>query len=136
MFSLANSFFNHIFFDSLMSLQDAELAAAEKKLAQCQETLHVLGRQLQAMCPQIGSKGLQTNESSTKPNYDWSNSNSSYNSDEIDHAEACSLSSNSDIQGANDEFSSSHNFGSTLCLSDSECNLSVNSSIVSEGSHR
>ncbi|XP_058777805.1 filament-like plant protein 4 isoform X2 [Vicia villosa] len=116
--------------------KDAELAAAEKKLAQCQETLHVLGRQLQAMCPQIGSKRLQTNESSIIPNYDWSNSNGSYNSDEIDHAEACSLSSNSDIQGANDEFSSSRNFSSTSCLSDTECNRSVNSSIVSEGSHR
>ncbi|CAL5188130.1 unnamed protein product [Lathyrus oleraceus] len=116
--------------------KDTELAAAEKKLAECQETLHVLGRQLQAMCPQIGSKRLQTNESSIKPSYDRSNSNGSYNSHETDHAEACSVSSNSDIQGANDEFSSSRNFGSTSCLSDTECNLSVNSSIVSEGSHR
>ncbi|KAL5099541.1 hypothetical protein RYX36_003868 [Vicia faba] len=110
------------------SRKDTELAAAEKKLAECQETLHVLGRQLQAMCPQIGSKRLQTN--------DWSNSNGSYNSDEIDHAEACSVSSNSDIQGASDEFSSSRNFGFTSCLSDTECNRSVNSSTVSEGPHR
>ncbi|WJX55714.1 hypothetical protein P8452_41450 [Trifolium repens] len=115
--------------------KDTELAAAEKKLAECQETLHVLGRQLQAMIPQIGSKRLQTNESSVKPNYGWSNSNGSYNnSDEIDHAEAYSVSSNSDIQGVNDEFSSSHNFGSMSCLSDAECSISTNSSTESSQS--
>lgn len=65
------------------------------------------------MYPQVGlnaslhSKRLQMNEFSVKPNYDGSNSNGSCNnSDEIDHAEAYSVSSNSDIQGVSDEFSS------------------------------
>lgn len=59
--------------------------------------------QLQSMCPQIGenmptlhSKRLQMNELTVKPTYGWSNSNGSCNSDEIDHAEACSISSNSE----------------------------------------
>ncbi|XP_061345660.1 filament-like plant protein 5 [Gastrolobium bilobum] len=114
--------------------KDKELAAAEKKLAECQETLHVLGRQLQAMCPKIGvnmshhSKRLQMNEMLVKPTYGWSNSFGSCNSNEIDQAEACSVSS--DIQGVNDEFSS-QNCGSTSCLSDTEGNFSLNSSIGS-----
>ncbi|KAJ1408803.1 Filament-like plant protein [Sesbania bispinosa] len=116
--------------------KDTELAAAEKKLAECQETLYVLGRQLQAMCPQIGltmshhSKRLQMNEMLVKPTHGWSNAYEYCNSDEIDQAEACSISSHSDIQGVTDEFSS-HNFGSSSCLSDTEGNFSLNSSIGS-----
>ncbi|CAJ2646552.1 unnamed protein product [Trifolium pratense] len=45
-----------------------------------------------------------------------------------------SVSSNSDIQGVNDEFSSSHNFGSMSCLSDAKCNFSINSSTESSQS--
>ncbi|KHN36042.1 Filament-like plant protein 5 [Glycine soja] len=109
--------------------KDKELAAAEKKLAECQETLSILGRQLQAMCPQIGvtmthhSKRLQMNEKLAKPTYGWSNSYGSCNSNEIDHAEACSIVS--DIQGVTDEFSS-HNSGATSCLSDTEGNFWLN----------
>lgn len=60
------------------------------------------------MCPQIGvtmslhSKRLEMNELSVKPSYGWS-----CNSDEFDQAEACSISSHSDIQGVTDEFSPS-----------------------------
>ncbi|XP_020216169.1 filament-like plant protein 5 [Cajanus cajan] len=110
--------------------KDKELAAAEKKLAECQETLSILGRQLHAMCPQIGvtkthhSKRLQMNEKLAKPTYDWSNSYGSCNSNEIDHAEACSIVS--DIQGVTDEFSS-RNSGATSCLSDTEGNYWLNS---------
>ncbi|KAK7406803.1 hypothetical protein VNO78_08436 [Psophocarpus tetragonolobus] len=110
--------------------KDKELAAAEKKLAECQETLSILGRQLQAMCPQIGvnvthhSKRLQMNENLAKPTYGWLNSDGSCNSNEIDHAEACSIVS--DIQGVTDEFSS-RNSGATSCLSDTEGNFWLNS---------
>ncbi|ESW29923.1 hypothetical protein PHAVU_002G109900 [Phaseolus vulgaris] len=110
--------------------KDQELAAAEKKLAECQETLSILGRQLQAMCPQIGvttthhSKKLLVNEKLAKPSYGWSNSYGSCNSNEIYHAEACSVVS--DIQGVADEFSS-HNSGATSCLSDTEGNFWLNS---------
>ncbi|KAL2348597.1 hypothetical protein Fmac_002597 [Flemingia macrophylla] len=111
------------------SAKDKELAAAEKKLAECQETLCILGRQLQDMCPQIGvtkahhSKRLQMNEKLAKPTYDRSNSCGSCNSNEIDHAEACSIVS--DIQGVVDEFSS-RNSGATSCLSDTEGNYWLN----------
>ncbi|RDX67080.1 Filament-like plant protein 5, partial [Mucuna pruriens] len=110
--------------------KDKELAAAEKKLAECQETLHVLGRQLQAICPQIGvpkahhSKRLQMNEKLVKATYGWSNSYGSCNSNETDHAEACSVVY--DIQGVTDEFSSP-NSGATSCLSDTEGNFWLNS---------
>lgn len=113
--------------------QDKELAAAEKKLAECQETLHVLAKQLRAMCPQIGvtmshhNKRLQMNEMIAKPTCGWSNACGSSNSNEIDQAEASSASSDSDIQGVIDEFSS-QNFGS---ISDTEGNFSLNSSIGS-----
>ncbi|XP_027913026.1 filament-like plant protein 4 [Vigna unguiculata] len=112
------------------SRKDKELAAAEKKLAECQETLSILGRQLQEMCPQIGvttthhSKRLQVNEKLAKPSYGWSNSYGSCNSNEIDHAEACSVVS--DSQGVAEEFSS-HNSGATSCLSDTEGNFWLNS---------
>ncbi|BAT99989.1 hypothetical protein LR48_Vigan499s000300 [Vigna angularis] len=104
--------------------KDKELAAAEKRLAECQETLSILGRQLQAMCPQIGvttthhSKRLQVNEKLAKPSYGWSNSYGSCNSNEIEHAEACSVVA--------DEFSS-QNSGATSCLSDTEGNFWLNS---------
>ncbi|KHN41904.1 Filament-like plant protein 5 [Glycine soja] len=110
--------------------KDKELAAAEKKLAECQETLSILGRQLQAMCPQIGvtmthhSKRLQMNEKFAKPTYGWSNSYGSCNSNEIDRAEACSVVS--DIQGVTDELSSHNNSGATSCLSDTEGNYWLN----------
>lgn len=108
--------------------QDKELVAAEKKLAECQETLSILGRQLQAMCPQITmthhSKRLQMNEKLPKPTYDWSNSYGSCNSNEVDHAEACSVVS--DIQGGTDEFSS-HNSSATSCPSETEGNFWLNS---------
>ncbi|XP_027361516.1 filament-like plant protein 5 isoform X2 [Abrus precatorius] len=109
--------------NSINDGKDKELAAAEKKLAECQETLYILSRQLQAMCPQIGvtmthhSKRFQMNEKLVKPTYASSKSYGSCNSNEIDQAEACSISS--DIQGVTDEFSS-HTSGSTACLSDIE----------------
>lgn len=116
--------------------KDTELAAAEKKLAECQETLYILGRQLQALCPQIDqtmshhSKRLQINEMLVNPSHGWSNSKGygSCNSNDIDQAEACSISS--DIQGVTDEISS-NNLGSTSCLADTEGSLSLNSSIGS-----
>ncbi|KAA8531966.1 hypothetical protein F0562_006892 [Nyssa sinensis] len=52
--------------------QEGEIAAAAVKLAECQETIYLLGRQLKALCPQgdiTGSQGgekLQTGESSVK----------------------------------------------------------------------
>ena len=107
--------------------QDTELAAAEKKLVECQETLYILGRQLQALCPQIDipishhGKRLPMNDMFVKASRGWSNSYGSCNSNEIDQAEACSVSS--DVQGVNDEFSP-HNCGS-------EGSLSLNSSIGS-----
>ncbi|KAK7252958.1 hypothetical protein RIF29_37286 [Crotalaria pallida] len=112
--------------------KDKELAAAEKKLAECQETLHILGRQLQALCPQIDlkhSKRLQINEMLVNSSHGWQNSYGygSCNSNDIDQAEACSDSS--DTQGVTDGFSSP-NFGSTSCLSDTD-GLSLNSSIGS-----
>jgi len=82
------------------------------------------------MCPQIGvttthhSKRLQVNEKLAKPSYGWSNSYGSCNSNEIDHAEACSVVS--DSQGVAEEFSS-HNSGATSCLSDTEGNFWLNS---------
>ncbi|KAK7309343.1 hypothetical protein RJT34_05987 [Clitoria ternatea] len=108
--------------NSINTGKDTEIAAAEKQLAECQETLYILGRQLQAMCPQIGvtmthqSKRLQMNEMLAKPTYGWSNSYGSCNSNEIDQAEACSVSS--DTRGATEEFSSHNNSGSLSCLSD------------------
>ncbi|KAK7307489.1 hypothetical protein VNO77_40599 [Canavalia gladiata] len=114
--------------------KDAELVAAERKLAECQETLHILSRQLQAICPQIGvtttqhSKRLQMNEKLVKPTFGNSNSYGSYNSNEIDQAEAYSVSS--DIQGVTDEFWS-HNSASTSSLSDTQGNFSLNSSVGS-----
>lgn len=114
--------------------QDTELAAAEKKLADCQETLYLLSRQLQALCPRIDitkshhSKRLQVNEKLVKGGHGWSYSYGSSNSNESDQAEAGSVSS--DTQAASEGFSS-HNFGSTSCFSDSEECLSLNSSMSS-----
>ncbi|KAI4327717.1 hypothetical protein L6164_020144 [Bauhinia variegata] len=113
--------------DSGINTKDMELAAAEKKLAECQETLYLLGRQLQALCPQIEinvsqhSKRFQKIEMLVKPDHCWSSSHGSCNSNELDQVEAYSVSS--DIQGMSEEFSL-HNCGSTSCLSDTEENLS------------
>ncbi|CAL0331907.1 unnamed protein product [Lupinus luteus] len=122
--------------DDINSGKDMELAAADKKLSECQETLHILGRQLQALCPQIGltmshhSKRLQNNEKLVNPSHGWSNpyGYGSCNSNDIDQSVA--FSNSSDIQGVNYEFSST-NLGSTSCLSDTEGSLSINSSIGS-----
>ncbi|MED6220202.1 hypothetical protein PIB30_042633 [Stylosanthes scabra] len=97
--------------------KDMELAAAEQKLTECQETLHMLGRQLQALCPQIEmpishlGKRLQMNDVLVKPS----------------QAEACgcSVCVSSEIQGVNDDCRS------TSCLSDTEASFSLNSSIGS-----
>ncbi|KAL1316526.1 hypothetical protein HN51_068710 [Arachis hypogaea] len=116
--------------------KDMELAAAEKKLAECQETLYTLGRHLQALCPHIEipishlGKRLQTNDMLVKPSHGWSNSNVSSNSNEIEQAEASRCSVPSEIQEVNVEFSSP-NCRSTPCLSDTEGCFSVNSSIGS-----
>ncbi|XP_019421201.1 PREDICTED: filament-like plant protein 4 isoform X2 [Lupinus angustifolius] len=122
--------------DGINTGKDMELAAADKKLSECQETLHILGRQLQALCPQIDltmshhSKRLQNNKMLVNPSHGWSNpyGYGSCNSNDIDQTEE--FSNSSDIQGVNSEFSST-NLGSTSCLSDTEGSLSLNSSIGS-----
>ena len=49
-----------------MSLQDKELAAAAEKLAECQETIFLLGKQLKSMRPQTEFTALPCNERSQK----------------------------------------------------------------------
>lgn len=107
--------------------KEREIAAAAEKLAECQETIYILGRQLQALRPQtkvIGSQcngRLQTNENLAEPYYS--------NSNEFDQAETDSAVS-TDVQGASDELFS-QNCNSSSSTFDIKENLSLGSSVSS-----
>jgi len=110
----------------LFTLQDIEIAAAAEKLAECQETIYLLGKQLQALQPkrEIGGsqyvKRFQCGESlvEEKPNDGRSKPGN-------DQAEIGSVAS-SDVQWVSEE--SSDYYDSSSCPADLRTNLSFKSS--------
>lgn len=122
---------------SFLSLywQERDIAAAAEKLAACQETIYLLGRQLQALRPQkenhqsqYSDKLLGESSMEGRLNHDGSKSQNIHCSDDFDHIETDSVAS-ADVQSVSED--SLRYCHSTSSPSDIEPNLSLRSSVSS-----
>ncbi|KAK8683731.1 hypothetical protein V6N13_039782 [Hibiscus sabdariffa] len=108
----------------IKSKQEKEVAAAAEKLAECQETIFLLGKQLKALRPQTEMKGSPYNESIPKVEgfREDETITSSVNLHDLNQAEVDTAGSgNASRSGAESSMESSFN---TPCgPSDSEANL-------------
>ncbi|KAK6288168.1 hypothetical protein POUND7_014347 [Theobroma cacao] len=122
--------------DSDMKIkQERDIAAAAEKLAACQETIYLLGRQLQALRPQkenhqsqYSDKLLGESSMEGRLNHDGSKSQNIHCSDDFDHIETDSVAS-ADVQSVSED--SLRYCHSTSSPSDIEPNLSLRSSVSS-----
>ncbi|KAJ7944178.1 Filament-like plant protein [Quillaja saponaria] len=119
----------------LKTRKQVEIVAAEKKLSECQETVYLLGRQLQALCPQIDvtmsqqRERLQMDKILVNTGHGRSNSHGSCHPNEFDQTETDSAVS-MDMQGVSGELSS-NDCNSTSCLSETEVKQLLSSSASS-----
>ncbi|KAL4271386.1 hypothetical protein GQ457_13G008230 [Hibiscus cannabinus] len=109
--------------DDLKNKQDKELAAAAEKLAECQETIFLLGKQLKALRPQTDKMGSPYNESSLKGEglRKDERATSGVNLQDLDQAEVDTATSGSEIPtGAESPVES---FNTPCSPSDTEANI-------------
>ncbi|KAE8679848.1 Filament-like plant protein 6 [Hibiscus syriacus] len=105
--------------NDLKNKQDKELAAAAEKLAECQETIFLLGKQLKALRPQTDKMGSPYNERSQKGEDEPSTSYLSLQ--DLDQAEIDTAASGNGIQTSAE--SSLESFNKPCSPSNTEENL-------------
>ncbi|GMJ07010.1 Trichome Cell Shape 1 [Hibiscus trionum] len=109
--------------NDLKNKQDKELAAAAEKLAECQETIFLLGKQLKALGPQTDKMGSAYNERSQKGEglREDEPTTSCVNLQDLDQAETDTAVSGSEIRS--DAESPVESFNIPCSPSDTEANL-------------
>lgn len=111
--------------DDLKSKQERELAAAAEKLAECQETIYLLGRQLKSFRPQAEQMGSPYNDRSQKVEgfLEDEPPTSSTNLEDLNHAEMDTASSATVLRVGAESPSLLDTINSPCSPSDSEPNL-------------
>ncbi|KAI9109161.1 hypothetical protein K1719_019784 [Acacia pycnantha] len=109
--------------NDLKTKKERDLAAAADKLAECQETIFLLGKQLQTLRPQMEQGGSPYSERSSKDDEGLTEEEPTINNPNLQDLDEMDSASSAFVQRLGPE--SPLYFSNSLCPSDNEANLAT-----------